>query len=177
MGNVVGHPNSGEVILGSTVVALSSDQGAAFTLACVRHIEGLTTAELLKKSYRLDESAWRALASNEELQHAIQILKASRVRSGQAMREMAAHLCVEAPGVLSTILKDGNMAARSRIEAARELRQSASGSNTDTPGASDRVSIIINLGSDTEKIVIDQLKLPSSPWPDKEVENDHDRSV
>jgi hypothetical protein len=176
MANVVNYEKTGQVVLGGTVIALNSDQGAAFILACVRHVEGLTAAQLLKKSYQMSETEWRALADNEEVQHAIQILKASRVRSGQAMREMAAHLCVEAPGVLSTILKDGNMAARSRIEACRELRQAAAGSDATTQTASDRISIIINLGSD-ERLIIDQPRKPVEPWSDKETDDEHERTT
>jgi hypothetical protein len=173
MTNAIDHSLNGSVVLRETEIGLDSDIGTGFVLDCVRHIEGLITAEQLRKKYQLDEDAWRGLADNEPLQQAIERQKERRIRSGDAAREKAQHLFVNAPGVLSNILNDGNASPRHRIEAARELRQTAAvGSETATPAASERFVITINLGAD-EKLVIDQPRKPIEPLNNGEADGEH----
>jgi hypothetical protein len=159
----------GTVTLRGTKIGLSSDIGTGFVIDCTRHIEDLITAEQLRKKYQLDEDAWRGLATNEPLQTAIERQRERRIRSGEAAREKAQHLFVSAPGVLSNILNDGNASPRHRIEAARELRQTAAvGSEAATPAA-DRFVIRINLGADPDDtIVIDQPRKPIEPVRNEE---------
>jgi hypothetical protein len=175
MANAIGHPLNGNVVLRGVKVDLISDIGTGFVLDCTRHIESLFTAEQLRKKYQLDDEAWRGLADNEPLQTAIERQRERRIRSGEAAREKAQHLFVTAPDVLSNILNDGNASPRHRIEAARELRQTAAVGSEDTaPAASERFTIVINLGAD-EKLVIDQPRKPIEPWSDGKAEDDRER--
>jgi hypothetical protein len=176
MTNAIGHPISGSVTLRGVTIDINSDIGTGFVLDAVRHIEDLMSAEQLRAKYQLDEEVWRSLATNEPLQYAIERAKERRIRSGDAAREKAQHLFTAAPGILSNIMKNDNAPARNRVDAIRELRQCAGVGETTTPGTSDRVSIVINLGAD-ERLIIDQPKKPSSPWPDVKTEDDHERSV
>jgi hypothetical protein len=176
MANAIGHPLKGSVVLRGVRIDLDSDIGTGFVLDAVRHIEDLMTAEQLRAKYQLDEDVWRSLATNEPLQYAIERAKERRIRSGDAAREKAQHLFTAAPKVLSNILNDGNASPRHRIEAARELRQTAAGPEDAAPAASERFSVIINLGAD-ERVVIDQPKKPTTPWPDVKAEDDHERSI
>ena len=150
--------DSGSVVLRGIKIELDTDIGTGFTLDCCRHVEDLVTAEQLKAKYQLDETAWRQLAGNEPLQRAIERQRERRVRSGEAAKEKAQHLFLTAPGVLSSILNDSAASPRHRIEAARELRQTAAiGSEAATPIA-DRFVIRIDLtagGNPDDVIVVD----------------------
>src|SRR5262245_2354898 len=150
--------SNGSVILRGVKIDLNSDIGTGFTLDCCRHVEDLVTAEQLKAKYQLDETAWRQLAGNEPLQRAIERQRERRIRSGEAAKEMAQHLFISAPGVLSNILNDNTASPRHRIEACRELRQTAAiGSEAATPIA-ERFIIKIDLtagGNPDDVIVVD----------------------
>jgi hypothetical protein len=128
-----------------------------------------------RPTWRLHIRPWRGLVTNEPLQNAIERQKERRIRSGEAAREKAQHLFVNAPGVLSNILNDGNASPRHRIEAARELRQTAAvGPEDAAPAASERFSIVINLGGD-EKVIIDQPRKPIEPLNSGKAEDDRER--
>ena len=148
----------GSVVLRGVEIDLDSDIGNGFVLDCTRHVEELISAEQLKAKYRLTEEAWRQLAGNEPLQYAVERLRERRTRSGQAAKEAAQHLFLTAPGVLSNILNDSAALPRHRIEAARELRQTAAiGSEAATPIA-ERFVIKIDLtagGNPDDVIVVD----------------------
>ena len=90
-------------------------------------------------------SAWARLAENGPLVQAVETEKARRVRDGTAAREKAQWLFVQAPDVLGNILNDTTTSPRHRIEAARELRQVATGGAESTPATGDRVIIRIDL--------------------------------
>jgi len=149
---------NGSVILRGIKIDLDTDIGNGFVIDCTRHVEELVSAEQLKAKYQLTEEAWRQLADNEPLQQAVERQKERRIRSGEAAREKAQHLFLTAPNVLSTILNDSTASPRHRIEAARELRQTAAvGSEAATPTA-EHFSIRIDLtagGNKDDVIVID----------------------
>jgi hypothetical protein len=136
---------SGSVVLRSHTIALDSDIGAAFTTDCVRHIEGLISAEQLRKKYELDDIGWARLAENEPLQRAVGAQKERRIRSGDAAREKAAHLFVEAPTVLGDILRDPTNSPRHRVDAIRELRACAGVGSENKPAADERERFVINI--------------------------------
>jgi hypothetical protein len=148
----------GSVVLRGIEISLDSDIGNGFVVDCTRHVEELVSAEQLKAKYRLTEEAWRQLAENEPLQHAVERTKERRIRSGAAAKEKAQHLFLTAPSVLSSILNDSAASPRHRIEAARELRQTAAiGSEAATLSA-EHFSIRIDLtagGNKDDVIVID----------------------
>ena len=169
--------DNGSVILRGIKIDLDTDIGAGFTLDCCRHIEDLVSAEQLKAKYRLTEEAWRQLADNEPLQQAIARAKERRIRSGEAAREKAQHLFVTAPGVLSTILHDSAASPRHRIEAARELRQTAAAGAEGATSTAERFSIRIDLtagGNKEDVIVIDAPTKKVGPDVDLEPGNDAD---
>ena len=156
----MGGARNGSVILRGVKIDLDTDIGAGFTLDCCRHIEDLLTAEQLKTKYQLSEAAWRQLADNAPLQQAIERQRLHRVRSGECAKERAQFLFLTAPAVLSNILNDTTASPRHRIEAARELRQTAAvGSEAATPAASERFIIRIDLtagGNKDDVILIDK---------------------
>jgi hypothetical protein len=174
---------NGSVILRGVEIDLDSDIGAGFILDCARQVEDLISPEQLKAKYQLSEKAWRQLADNEPLQLALERARERRVRSGEAAREKAQHLFVTAPDVLSNILNDSSASPRHRIEAARELRQTAAvGSEAAKPAASDRFIIRIDLTADGNKddvILIDRpLRIESGPYEEEpKKDGEHERVV
>jgi hypothetical protein len=154
--------NGGVVTLRGIEVNVDSDVGAAFTVDCVRFVESLVTEEQLKKKYDLDDEAWRQLAHNVALQRAVGRQKELRIRNGDAARERASHLLVEAVGIVGDIARDAGSPPRSRIEAARELRQVAAVGADDAPAAEkERFHIVLNFGSN--KLIKD---VESKPKPE-----------
>jgi hypothetical protein len=141
-------PSGGSLVLRGHRIEVDSDVGMTFVTDCVRFIEGLVTEEQLRKKYQLDDAGWRGLSENEELQQRVGSTKEKRIRSGEAAREKAAHLFIEAPTVLGGIMHDVAAPVRSRIEAARELRQVATpASEAALANERDRVSIRITFGA------------------------------
>jgi hypothetical protein len=69
------------------------------------------------------------------------------VRSGTAAREAAAKHFVKAPGILDGIMTNPDSNPRHKIEAIKELRQTAAiGDSAEGRPESERVIITINLG-------------------------------
>ena len=145
--NVIADPANGSLILRGVKIDVQSDIGAAFTVDCVRFIEGLITEAQLRKKYALDDKEWEALADHEELQRMVGAQKERRIRTGEAAREKAAALFVEAPAVLGDIIKDNTASPRHRVDAIRELRACASGAEDTTKADKERFIISINFGS------------------------------
>jgi hypothetical protein len=138
----------GTVTLRGHVVEIDGAVGQEFVRDISRLIEDLITTEALRTKYGLqDEDVWRALETNEPLQRAVAAMKNRRVRDGSAARERAAHLFVEAPNVLGTIMTDAAASPRHRIEAARELRQVAIPGADKPANEIDRFRITINFGT------------------------------
>jgi hypothetical protein len=143
---------SGSVVLRGIEVPVDSDVGHEFTVDCTRYVENLITETQVKKKYDLDEDTWQSLASHNVLQRAVGREKERRIHNGDAAREKAAHLLVEAVGVVGDIARDAGSPPRARIEASRELRQVAAAGADDAPAAEkERFHISINFG--TAKIV------------------------
>jgi hypothetical protein len=142
---------SGHVVLRGIRIEIGSDVGAAFCLDVCRHLDDLLSAGQLRAKYGLvDEAAWQALAENEPLQRAIAAAKTRRIHDGSAARERAAHLFVEAPNVLGTIMSDAAANPRHRIEAAKEMRQIAI-PGSDKP-ADQRERFVIHINFGTQKV-------------------------
>ena len=72
------------------------------------------------------------------------------MRTGVAAREAASKHFVRAPNVLATIMDNEQSNPRHKIEAIRELRQTAIPESPNSPSQSDRFIIQINLGADVE---------------------------
>jgi hypothetical protein len=78
--------------------------------------------------------------------------KERRVRSGEAAREKAAALFVEAPAVLGDILRDPTTSPRHRVDAIRELRACAGVGAEDKPADGERIRISINFGTSKTRV-------------------------
>jgi hypothetical protein len=146
----------GSVVLRGVKIDLNTDIGTGFTLDCCRHVEDLVTAEQLKAKYQLDETAWRQLAENEPLQRAVERTRERRVRSGEAAKEAALHLFLAVPNVLSSILNDSAASPRHRIEACRELRQTAAiGADAAAPAAEHFIiKIDLTAGGNPDDVIV-----------------------
>jgi hypothetical protein len=145
--NAIANPANESLILRGLKVEVDSDVGHQFAIDCTRFVEGLVTEAQLRKKYALDDKEWQALADHEELQRAVGAQKERRIRSGEAAREKAAALFVEAPAVLGDIIKDETASPRHRVDAIRELRACASGKEDTTKTDKERFIISINFGS------------------------------
>jgi hypothetical protein len=169
--------SDGSVVLRGIKIDLDTDIGHGFVIDCTRHVEDLVSAEQLKAKYQLSEEAWRRLADNEPLQQAVERAKERRIRNGEAAREKAQHLFLTAPGVLSTILNDSTASPRHRIEAARELRQTAAIGSEDAAPTTERFSIRIDLtagGNKDDVVLIDKEIGKIGPDVDRTIEHDDD---
>jgi hypothetical protein len=112
-----------------------------------RFADNLLSEAAVKKKYRLAESAWEALGSNDELVEKIEAEKIRRTRDGSTKREKAQQLITKAPGILDSIMTDPATSPRHRVDAIKTLDGFASNGPESAPAA-DRFQITINLGSD-----------------------------
>jgi hypothetical protein len=174
MANVIGHPNSGEVVLGGTSVPLATDLGRAYTADCCRNWERILSNGAICEKYNLSLAEWQQMGANKQLVRAVREEHERRIRNGSAAQELASLQFAGAPRVLGDILRDPGANARHKIEAHRELRATANGTGPDSVGGdtSDRYIITINLGATPEdKVIIDagNIKPRAPSW-----EGDHD---
>jgi hypothetical protein len=160
--------DDGVVVLRGTPVALNSDIGRAWVTDACRNAEQLMTDAELQDKYGVTSTELEQFSQNKTLVRAIQDERARRIRNGVAAQESAALEFSKAPKILGTILGNKDASPRHRIEAAQALRAAArSGSDIMSPDASDRVSIVINIGAE-ERLVIDQPKKPIERWDEGE---------
>ena len=141
---------SDTVVLQGTQVELNSDIGRQFVVDCVRAAEGLITDNELVEIYEITPVDWQNIAKDAALGRAIRAERDRRVRSGVAAREMASKHFVKAPTILDRIMTDDQSNPRHRIEAIRELRQTAIPESPNAQSQSERFIIQINLGADVE---------------------------
>jgi hypothetical protein len=135
------------VILRSTPIDLTSDVGHAFVVDATRAAEGLLTDKELAEKYELSPADWQAITKDVALGHAIRAERERRVRSGTAVREAAAKHLIKGPGILDQIMTDAQSNPRHKIEAFKELRQTAAiGDSAERLPESERFIIAINLG-------------------------------
>src|SRR5262249_31312912 len=157
------------VILRGVSVPLISDLGGAFVTDCSRNRERLINDAQMQEKYGLPPDYWTGLAQNKTLRLKINAEHERRVRNGTAAQESAAKIFADAPEVLGTILQDKSASPRHRIEAAKELRATASTGTESIPSA-ERFVITINLGED-HKLVVDK---PIAPMTPEEARNNLD---
>jgi hypothetical protein len=136
----------GDIVnLRSIPIDLNSDTGHQFVTDCTRAAEGLITDKELAEKYELSPADWQSITKDMALGRAIRAERERRVHNGTAAREAAAKHFVKAPGILDQIMTDAYSNPRHKIEAIRELRQTAIGDNSDRPTESDRFVIRIDL--------------------------------
>lgn len=135
----------GDVILRGVPIDLNSDVGHAFVVDATRAAEGLITDRELAEKYELSPADWQSITKDLALGHAVRAERERRVRSGTAAREAAAKHFVKAPGILDGIMTNADSNPRHKIEAIKELRQTAAIGDS-AEGRPERVIITINLG-------------------------------
>jgi hypothetical protein len=121
---------------------------ADFVADLARFADGVLTEKFIRTKYRLAESAWEALGSDDALVEKIEAEKLRRIRDGSTKREKAQALITKAPGILDGIMSDPSASPRHRVDAIRTLDTFAANGPAGVP-ASDRFQITINLGADT----------------------------
>jgi hypothetical protein len=138
----------GEIVkLRSVPIDIDTDLGHAFVVDATRAAEGLITDRELAEKYELSPKDWQDVTKNKALGHAIRAERERRVRDGTAVREAAARALVKGPSILDGIMTNEQSNPRHKIEAFKELRQTASiGDNAERLPESDRFIITINLG-------------------------------
>jgi hypothetical protein len=134
------------IVLRSIPIDLNSTTGHQFVVDCTRAGEGLLTDKELQEKYELSPVDWRNITKDVALGHAIRAERDRRVLNGAAAREAACKHFVKAPGILGEIMTDAQSNPRHKIEAIKELRQTAVGSNPESLPESERFIITINLG-------------------------------
>ena len=90
---------------------------------------------------------WQNITKDAALGRAIRAERERRVHTGTAAREAAAKHFVKAPSILDRIMMDEYSNPRHKIEAIRELRQTAIGDSADRPTEADRFVITIDLSA------------------------------
>src|ERR1700758_1864138 len=96
--------SGGSVILRGVEVGLDTDVGHGFVVDCCRYCEKLVTEDEIRAKYSLNTDAWAQLADNQPVQQVVKQQRERRVRSGEAAKERAQYLFVQAPTVLGEIL-------------------------------------------------------------------------
>lgn len=128
---------------------LHLEDNAEFVCDLARFADGVLDEKFIRMKYRLAESAWEALGSNEALVEKIELEKVRRISDGSTKREKAQRLITAAPDIMSKILLDDTQSARHRIDSAKALDSFASNGPDATPAGA-RFVIQINLGADLE---------------------------
>jgi hypothetical protein len=139
---------NGSVIVRGTEVALATNVGGEFVTDCARYREGLLSEPEIKAKWALSNEDWAGLAHNAPLLAAVRTQCERRILGGECAREAAQRHFAKAPDVLNRLLTDEQVAPRHRIEAARELRQTAAAGPDIAPGPTEKFTITINLGAD-----------------------------
>jgi len=137
----------GDIVPLHNLIDVSSDAGRAFVVDATRAAEGVISDQELQERYELSPAELKTIAADKAVGRAIRDERARRVRNGTAARELAAKAFVRAPAVLDQIMTHAD-SPRHRIDAARELRATAAGSDGDGPSQTEKFTIIINLGAD-----------------------------
>jgi hypothetical protein len=132
-----------EIILHGTTFDLDSPAGVEFIIDCTRAGEGLLTDSDVRDKYDLSDKAWAKIAKNKALAIAIRRESERRVRAGITARERAARHFAQTPEILGTIANDAGLSPRSRIEACREIRATAS--DGDAGSANSGVNFVIKI--------------------------------
>jgi hypothetical protein len=160
------NPSDGSVVLRGVEISLDSDIGVGFVDDCCRFIENVIGEAQIKDKYKLSDADWERLAENEPLQQAVARRQERRIFTGDATREKAQYLFLAAPDVLSNLLNNTMTPARSRIDAAKELRQVALGGPEATPATSEKFIIRIDLTASGGEVLEFNKTLAIEPEPD-----------
>ena len=136
---------SDTITLRGIEVELTSVVAHEFVVSACHAAEGLIDDSELAESYELTPEDLQNLANNKALGRAIKAELLRRVNSGTAARQAAAKIFVRAPRVMGEILDSSQTPPRVKIEAAKEIRQTAIGTGDDNRSENERISIRIDL--------------------------------
>jgi hypothetical protein len=158
--------NDDTIVLNGVVTKIDGDAGRKFVVDCTRAAEGLLEDAEVRQKYEVSsDMEWQNIAENAALIKAIRDERARRVRTDQAARESAQQHFIKAPTVMNSIMSNTQANPRHRIEAAREIRAAATGGG-DTENAldaSEKFTIIFNLGGDIERYEKEITPKPTAP--------------
>jgi|SRR5215471_1521099 len=157
------------VILRGVRVPLASDIGNQFISDSSRNREKLLSDQRLIEKYGLSMDAWKEIAKNQAFRLAVDAEHERRVYSGIGAKEAAASFFIRGPTILNDIMNDKSSNARHKIEAIKELRQTASPGTEKSDTDVDRVRVVINLGADTKPFVYEGAVKPTPPKQAKEI--------
>jgi hypothetical protein len=144
------------VTLRGVRVALTSDIGRAYTTDCCRNWEKILPNNAICERYGLTVAEWQQMGANKQLVQAVRDEHQRRIKNGTAAQELAAKEFATGPKYLGEILRSPDSNPRHKIEAHRELRATVVGTGPEGSGAnSELFSIVINMGADSEKLVIE----------------------
>ena len=122
------------VVLRSAPVELGSDIGHQFVCDACRAGERIISDRELAEKWELSPADFQNLAKDASLGRAIRAERERRVHSGIAAEELAAKHFVKMPTILAGIAENASANPRHAIEAAKEIRQVATGGdNTNRP--------------------------------------------
>jgi hypothetical protein len=127
-----------------TPIDLNSDLGHAFVVDATRAAEGLITDKELSEKYELSPADWRMIMKDKALGNAVRAERERRVRTGQAVKEAAAKHLIKGPGILDGIMSGENSHPKHKIEAYKELRNTAS-VGADAEGRQDNDRFVIHI--------------------------------
>jgi hypothetical protein len=125
-------------------VDLNSDVGQAFVVDATRAGEGLITDKELSEKYELSPKDWQAIKKDRALERAIRAERERRVRTGQAAKEAASKHLVKGVGIVDQIMSSTDTHPKHKLDAFRELRQTAS-VGPDAEGRQDSTRFIIRI--------------------------------
>jgi hypothetical protein len=128
-------------------IPFDSDQGRELIVDLCRFAEDLVPEAAIRKKYRLAESAWQALGTDERCVELVELEKLRRIRDGSTKREKAQKLVVRAPDVLASVMDNPAASPRHRVDAIKVLDDFAANGPQTAPTA-DRFIISIRLGND-----------------------------
>jgi hypothetical protein len=103
----------------------------------------------VKARHHLSNEAWAAMGESDRLVELVEAAKLRRIRTGATKRERAQIEVIDGPTVLGRIMRDPNANERHRIDSIKTLDALAA-TGGEAKGASERFTITINLGADTD---------------------------
>jgi len=141
-------------------VELDSAAGHEFVVSACQAAEGLTEDSELCEKWELSPEELKAIANIKAVGRAIKSELARRVNTGVAARQAAAKEFATAPKVLGKLLR-GDVHPKHAVDIHRELRATVSGAEGERAADTEKFTIIINMGADSE--VYEKERLPMKP--------------
>jgi hypothetical protein len=120
-----------------------------FVLMMARFSDGLVSEAQVRKRYKFDDATWNQLGSDDKLVAKIEAETQRRTHLNEIAREKAQKIFnTRVPEVLSSVIDDTSQSAKHRLDACKEVRAISTVGPENTPAATDRFIITINLNSD-----------------------------